>query len=142
MVENTSRNIKENEALLEQQKEDMEHNMELINNVKNACVDLEQVSDETQENADNIFTGTGEQERAVKDLKQIMEQLVQELNQSASASAGITEATGNSVDKILQTQSQMELLKDSMQRISEMSEAIEKLLVKLILLPEGQICFH
>ena len=128
MVENTSRNIKENEALLEQQKEDMEHNMELINNVKNACVDLEQVSDETQENADNIFTGTGEQERAVKDLKQIMEQLVQELNQSASASAGITEATGNSVDKILQTQSQMELLKDSMQRISEMSEAIEKII--------------
>jgi len=128
MVENTSRNIKENEALLEQQKEDMEHNMELINNVKNACVDLEQVSDETQENADNIFTGTGEQERAVKDLKQIMEQLVQELNQSASASAVITEATGNSVYKILQTQSQMELLKDSMQRISEMSEAIEKII--------------
>ena len=88
----------------------------------------DRVSDETQENADNIFTGTGEQERAVKDLKQIMEQLVQELNQSASASAGITEATGNSVDKILQTQSQMELLKDSMQRISEMSEAIEKII--------------
>lgn len=128
MVENTSKNIKENEALLEQQKEDMEHNKELIRNVKDACMDLEQVSDETQKNADNIFTGTGEQKNAVEDLKQIMESLVQELNKSANASSGITEATGNSVDKILQTQSQMELLKDSMQKISEMSTAIEKII--------------
>lgn len=128
MVENTSRNIKENETLLEQQKEDMEHNKELIRNVKNACMDLEQVSDETQKNADNIFTGTGEQKNAVEDLKQIMESLVQELNKSVNASSGITEATGNSVDKILQTQSQMELLKDSMQKISEMSTAIEKII--------------
>lgn len=128
MVENTSRNIRENEALLEQQKEDMERNNTLIQNVKNACKDLEHVSGETLENADNIYNGTDEQKKAVEDLKQVMEQLVQELKQSANTSGSITEATGNSVNEILRTQSQMEVLKDSMQKTSEMSVAIEKII--------------
>lgn len=128
MVENTSRNIKENEALLEQQKEDMERNNTLIQNVKNACKDLEHVSGETLTNADNIYNGTDEQKKAVEDLKQVMEQLVHELKQSANTSGSITEATGNSVNEILHTQSQMEVLKDSMQKTSEMSVAIEKII--------------
>lgn len=128
MVVNISQNIKENEALLEQQKEDMERNNTLIQNVKNACVDLNNVSGETLVNADDIYNGTGEQEKAVEDLKKIMEQLVEELKQSASASGSITKATGDSVKEILQTQSQMELLKDSMQKTSEMSTAIEKII--------------
>lgn len=128
MVENTSNNINENKALLEQQKEDMERNNALIRNVKNACRDLEHVTSETLENADGIYNGTGEQERAVEDLKYVMEQLARELKESADASGSITEATGNSVKEILHTQSQMELLKDSMQKISEMSAAIEKII--------------
>lgn len=128
MVENTSQNIRENEVLLEQQKEDMERNNALIKNVKNACRDLEHVTSETLENADGIYNGTGEQERAVEDLKYVMEQLARELKESADASGSITEATGNSVKEILHTQSQMELLKDSMQKISEMSAAIEKII--------------
>ena len=106
----------------------MESNRTLIQNVKDACVDLEQVSGETLENADDIYNGTGEQEKAVDDLKQVMDQLTEELSLSVSASADITAATGNSVDKIMETQAQMELLKDSMQRISEMSVAIEKII--------------
>lgn len=128
MVENTSRNIKENEALLEQQKEDMERNNTLIKNVKNACKDLEYVSGENLTNADDIYNGTDEQKNAVEDLKQVMEQLVHELKQSANTSGSITEATGNSVSEILHTQSQMEILKDSMQKTSEMSVAIEKII--------------
>lgn len=128
MVVNISQNIKENEVLLEQQKEDMERNNTLIQNVKNACVDLNNVSGETLVNADDIYNGTGEQEKAVEDLKKIMEQLVEELKQSANASGSITKATGDSVKEILQTQSQMELLKDSMQKTSEMSTAIEKII--------------
>lgn len=128
MVVNISQNIKENEVLLEQQKEDMERNNALIQNVKNACVDLNNVSGETLVNADDIYNGTGEQEKAVEDLKKIMEQLVEELKQSANASGSITKATGDSVKEILQTQSQMELLKDSMQKTSEMSTAIEKII--------------
>lgn len=128
MVENTSQNIHENESLLEQQKEDMERNNALISNVKNACRNLEHVTSETLENADDIYNGTGEQEKAVEDLKYVMEQLARELKESADASGSITEATGNSVKEILHTQSQMELLKDSMQKISEMSSAIEKII--------------
>ena len=128
MVENTSNNINENETLLEQQKEDMERNNTLIRNVKNACRDLEHVTSETLENADGIYNGTGEQEKAVEDLKYVMELLAKELKQSADASGSITDATGNSVKEILHTQSQMELLKDSMQKISEMSVAIEKII--------------
>ena len=128
MVENTSNNINENETLLEQQKEDMERNNTLIRNVKNACRDLEHVTSETLENADGIYNGTGEQEKAVEDLKYVMELLAKELKESADASGSITEATGNSVKEILHTQSQMELLKDSMQKISEMSVAIEKII--------------
>ena len=128
MVANISQNIRENEQLLEHQKEDMERNNTLIKNVKKACMDLNSVSGETLDNADDIYNGTGEQEKAVEDLKKTMEQLVEELEQSASASVNITKATGNSVKEIIQTQAKMELLKDSMQKTSEMSTAIEKII--------------
>ena len=72
--------------------------------------------------------GTGEQETAVADLQQIMESLTQELNHSVDASVQVTEATGDAAEKILQTQSQMALLKDSMQNISDMSIEIEKII--------------
>ena len=128
MVENIGQNIKENEKLLEQQKEDMENNQMLIQNIKDACKGLNNASGETLENADSIYQGTGEQERAVADLKQIMTKLTDELNNSVSASADVTETTEGTKDKIQRTQSQMELLKGSMQEISEMSMEIEKII--------------
>lgn len=128
MVGSICENIKENDSLLEQQKQDVENTRILIQNVKNACTELNQVSGETLENADSIYHGTGEQEKAVEDLKQIMNQLTQELNNSVNASANVTVATGNAAEKILQTQSQMDLLTDSMEKISEMSMAIEKII--------------
>ncbi len=64
----------------------------------------------------------------MEDLKQTMSQLTQELNRSVSATVEITEATGNTSEKIIETQSRMELLKDSMQKISDMSMAIEKII--------------
>ncbi len=128
MVEGICQSIRKNEQLMEQQKQDMEHNRILIQNVKHACQDLDQVSGETLENADNIFNGTGEQERAVDDLKQTMEQLTQELNSSVEVASHVIVETGNTSEKVLETQSRMELLKESMQNISEMSLAIEKIM--------------
>lgn len=128
MVEGICQNIKENEQLIEKQNEDMEHNQRLIQNVKNACMELNQVSGETLVNADNIFNGTGEQEKAVEDLKHTMNQLTQELNNSVNVAVDVTTATGKTSDEILQTQSRMELLKDSMQKISDMSKAIETII--------------
>lgn len=128
MVEGILRSMTENEQLIAQQKEDMAHNLLLIQNVKNACTDLNRVSGETLANADNIYNGTGEQEKAVEDLKQTMNQLTDELNNSVNASANVKAETGNTSDKILQTQSRMSLLKDSMQKISDMSMEIEKII--------------
>lgn len=131
MVKSICQEIKENEKLLEQQKKDMESNLELIQNIKNICIDLESVSGETLGNADDIYHGTGEQEQAVADLEQVMNQLTKELNNSANASANVAVETGDATKQILQAQSQMELLKESMQKISEMSMAIEKIIVEI-----------
>ena len=128
MVEGICQSIKENESLLVLQSQDMENNQRMIGDVKGVCTELNEVSGETLRNADDIFNGTGEQEKAVEDLKQIMSQLTQELNRSVSATVEVTEATGNTSEKIIETQSRMELLKDSMQKISDMSIAIEKII--------------
>lgn len=128
MVGNICRNLQENEKLLERQKEDMENNRMLIRNVKNACVDLERVSGENQEHADSIYQGTGEQEKAVEGLKQIMGQLTQELGESVNASEDVARVTGDTAEEILHTQLQMGRLKESMEKIEEMSVSIEKII--------------
>lgn len=128
MVENIGRNMEENRKLLEQQKIDVENTQMLISNVKNACKELDDVSGENLENADHIYYGTGEQEKAVEDLKETMNRLTRELNDSADATVRITSETGHTTEKIIQTQEQMRLLSDSMERISEMSAAIEKII--------------
>lgn len=128
MVESICSNLEENESLVEKQKEDVENNLRLIEDVKAVCGDLNRVSGETLENADSIAQGTGEQKKAVEDLEQIMNELMQELNRSVEVSVNVTAETGDTVDKIVQTESQMEQLKDSMQKITEMSIAIEKII--------------
>ena len=128
MVESICQSINQNERLIEQQKQDMKQNECLIENVKTACRDLNQVSGETLENADHIFHGTGEQEKAVDELKQTMGQLTEELNNSVTMAINVTAATENTSEKIAETQSRMRLLTNSMQKISEMSIKIEKII--------------
>lgn len=128
MVQSIRQSIQQNEQLITKQKQDMEHNQLLITNVKNACGELNRVSGETLEHADSIYNGTGEQETAVEDLKQIMQQLTEELNSSVKVSASVTAETGTTSEKIIQTQSRMQLLTDSMQKISDMSIEIEKII--------------
>lgn len=128
MVESICQNMQKNENLIQQQEADVENNRMLIQNVKDACRELGEVSGKTLENADNIYNGTGKQEQAVSDLKRIMEQLTQELNHSVSTSAEISAATGTTTEKIKETQSQMVMLQDSMQKISNMSLEIEKII--------------
>jgi len=128
MVAGIQQSIRENENLIDQQKQDMKHNQLLIQNVQDACKHLNNVSGETLENAENIYNGTGEQEKAVEDLKQTMNHLTEELNSSVDATTNITAATANTSHKIIETQSRMSLLQDSMQKISDMSVAIEKII--------------
>lgn len=128
MVESICQNVRENEKLIEQQEQDVENNRMLIQNVKGACRELGQVSGKTLENADNMYNGTERQEHAVSDLKKIMEQLTQELNRSVTASNEITAESAATTGKIVETQSQMSLLQDSMQKIGDMSMQIEKII--------------
>lgn len=128
MVENICQNIRENENLLKQQEQDVENNRMLIQNVKDACRELSQVSGNTLENADNIYNGTERQKQAVSDLEKIMEQLSQELNSSVTASRDITAASAATTGEIAKTQSQMALLQNSMQKIGDMSMQIEKII--------------
>ena len=79
MVNSIRSSMQENQALLERQKADVENNNMLIQNVKNACMELDHVSGETLEHADNIYNGTGEQKKAVEDMQRIMDELVSEL---------------------------------------------------------------
>lgn len=128
MVESICQNIRENEKLLDQQEQDVESNRMLIQNVKDACRELSQVSGKTLENADSIYNGTERQEQAVSDLEKIMEQLTQELNNSVNASNEITSASAATTGEIVTTQSQMTQLQNSMQKISDMSMQIEKII--------------
>lgn len=128
MVESICQSMRENEKLMEQQEQDVENNRVLIQNVKDACRELSQVSGRTLENADSIYNGTERQEKAVSDLEKIMEQLTQELNNSVNASNEITAASAATAGEIVETQSQMTLLQSSMQKISDMSMQIEKII--------------
>lgn len=128
MVESICQSMQKNENLMRQQEADVESNRVLIKNVKNACKELGQVSGQTLENANNIHEGTGKQEQAVSGLKQIMEQLTQELNRSADSSAVIFKETGMTTEKIKETQEQMILLQESMHKISDMSVKIAQII--------------
>jgi len=57
-----------------------------------------------------------------------MEQLTQVLGHSVNTSADISVSTEATTEKMKETQSQMELLKHSMQKISDMSMEIEKII--------------
>lgn len=131
MVENISRNMDENENLLQQQEVDVENNRKMIQNVKNACQELGEVSGRTLENADSIWEGTEKQEQAVLDLKDIMEQLTTELNNNVEAAVDINKATGTTMDQIVKTQSQMSLLQGAMQKISDMSIKIGNIIEEI-----------
>lgn len=128
MVAGICERIKENEDLVRQQESNVENNRILIENVKNVCGDLRQVSGKTLANADNIYNGTEKQKQAISDLKSIMERLKQELNQSVDTSSDIADSAGSTSRNIQKTQAQMTMLIDSMQKISDMSSKIEKII--------------
>ena len=123
MVESNCQNIKENEDLITKQKQDMENNVSLIENIKQVCANLDGVSQETLSTADAIHNGTNEQEQAVKDLEQVMKSLVYELNESAGVSKGAAAAAHAAAQKIETTGQQMQTLEEAIEKISEIGRA-------------------
>lgn len=128
MVSSICQSIHENEELVQKQQEDMQNNLILIEKVKSACMNLDTVSQNTLTSSDDIYHGTEEQKKAVVGLKQAMGALVEDLNASADETAKVTSSTENAVKTILQMQTQMEQLSQSINNISEISMKIETII--------------
>lgn len=128
MVSGIQQNLQENEALVQKQQQDMQNNLTLIEQVKEACLNLEDVSQNTLASSDDIYHGTEEQKNAVNGLKQAMDKLVDELNTSADETTKVTSTTENAVNTILHMQTQMENLSQSINHISEISMKIETII--------------
>lgn len=128
MVESICQSINENKALIEKQKEDMENNLDLIESIKEVCANMDGVSQETLATSDAIQNGTNEQEEAVRNLEQVMDNLVQELNISAEGSQSAADSAILAANKIETTGIHMQTLGEAMNKISDMSAEIEKII--------------
>ena len=128
MLDGMRSNLSKNDELLERQKQDVETNQALIENVKQVCARLNDISNETLNNAQLIHNGTEEQENVVSDLKDIMDQLAQGLNSSADASMVGSTLIDETVDSMKQGKKEMEQLELSIRKISDTSAEIEKII--------------
>ena len=128
MLDGLNTNLKENEQLIEQTQQDVETNNLLIENVKQVCSRLNEISNETLNNARLIHSGNEEQESVVSDLKDIMNQLVQGLNSSADATIVGSTLINDTVDSMKMGKEQMGQMEQSIRKISETSTEIEKII--------------
>ena len=131
MLDGMRSNLNENEQLIERQQQDVEANHELIENVKQVCSRLNDISNETLDNARLIHSGTEEQETVVTDLRNTMNKLVQGLNSSADASVAGSALIDKTVDSMRQGKMRMEELEMSIHKISDTSTAIEKIIEEI-----------
>ena len=128
MLDGMRTNLNKNDQLIERQKQDVEANNTLIENVKQVCSRLNDISNETLNNARLIHGGTEEQENVVNDLKAIMDKLVKGLNDSADATLAGSALINETVDSMKQGKEQMEQLELSIHKISDTSAEIEKII--------------
>ena len=128
MLAGMQTNLSDNEKLLARQREDVESNNALIENVKQVCSRLNEISNETLNNARMIHNGTEEQENVVSELQNIMDQLVKGLNESADATMVGSTLIDETVDSMKQGKEEMEQLELSIRKISDTSAEIEKII--------------
>lgn len=128
MLDSLRANLDDNEKLMERQQQDVESNNTLIESVKQVCSRLNDISNETLNNARLINSGTEEQEDVVSNLKDIMDKLEQGLNTSADASIAGANLINKTVDSMRQGKEQMEQLEQSILKISDTSTEIEQII--------------
>lgn len=131
MVNNIKQNLQSNDELLNQQKTSMEQNIHLIENVKTVCSNIDGISKETLDNSRAISRGTEEQENAITDLNDIMNQLSTELERNSESSMEIANKTQSTVDRMIETKNKMELLESSISEIAETSVKIEAIIAEI-----------
>lgn len=128
MVQSICDSNSANDELMKQQKNDMDSNLVLFENVRNACSELEGVSKRTLSSADDIYNGTEEQKKAVDELSSVMDNIVIELNKSADASNTVSNSTSSAANYIAKISQQLGELNTSMDLISTMSAQIETII--------------
>ncbi|MCH5249152.1 MAG: methyl-accepting chemotaxis protein [Lachnospiraceae bacterium] len=131
MLDSMRTNLDENVQLIDRQKQDVETTNELIENVKQVCSRLNNISNETLDNARLIHSGTEEQENIVSELKGIMEKLVQGLNSSADATTVGSTLINETVYSMKQGKEQMVQLEESIRKIGDTSDEIEKIIAEI-----------
>lgn len=124
MASNINESFANNAMLMNKQKQTML-------DIKGMCGELSKVADDTQLNADKILEGTGEQEQAVDNLKEILNRLTDELNNNSNATISITHEMDNSVENIIHTNEQIDSLNGYMKQIADMSKAIESIITEI-----------
>lgn len=124
MASNINESFANNAMLMNKQKQTML-------DIKGMCGELSKVADDTQLNADKILEGTGEQEQAVDNLKEILNRLTDELNNNSNATISITHEMDSSVENIIHTNEQIDSLNGYMKQIADMSKAIESIITEI-----------
>lgn len=128
MLDGMRSNLNENSQLLERQKQDVESNNTLIDNVKQVCARLNSISNETLQNARLIHSGTEEQENVVNELQGTMSQLAQGLTESADATVVGSSLIDETVDSMKLGKEEMGQLELAIRKISDTSTEIEKII--------------
>ena len=128
MVLNTKTHIGENEDLVSKQKDDMDKTLQVVESVRDACENLEEMSQKTLQAADEISNGAMEQKDAIRALESVMETLKDRIYHSADETAGVTEATEVARHKIKATESRMTELVESIENITGISRQIETII--------------
>ena len=127
-VSSIRENLARNNELMARQEEVMNSNMELIDNVRNVCTNLDQVSKQTLENSHAINDGTVQQKHEVEKLNAIMDTLSGSLSDNADKSSEIEGITNDAISQLMNTRATISQLETSIQDISKTSEEIENII--------------
>ncbi|MBR4760815.1 MAG: HAMP domain-containing protein [Lachnospiraceae bacterium] len=131
MASNIQDAMVNNEELIDRQKADMASNLQLIDNIKMACGNLETVSRDTMQGASSIERGTEDQKDAIEELESVLHALEAKLGKSADETVRVTDTTEEAVAEINKTREQISKLSDSVNHISEISLQIEKIIAEI-----------
>lgn len=128
LVQKINENLSSNEELLVKQKEDMEKAKSMIEEIKSVSSNIEAISGETLQSSISIHEGSENQKTAIQELRDFMEEMSQKLSEGAGSAKQISKETLDEVESLASTRNQIQLLSDSMDRISETSQEIEKII--------------
>lgn len=128
MVSNIRQNLDKNDVLLQQQKNDVEANRQLVADVRSVCENIYHVSEDTLNNAQQLLNGGEEQSAVISQLHELMQDLIKQLNENKDVSTDVSNHTADAVGNIRKTSEKMNLLAEAIGEIADKSGQIEKII--------------